>query len=392
METSTYESESPPSETNVSSSPTSERPTAWARTDATERDRGPVSESSAVVVGQRAFHQIADRHVVGLAVRQSGQLRQSDDGDRGASKTESFHDLVTYGVGVTISFHGDDQLVIVACGGNGTINSVSEETFDRVEADAEPEELQETALPSGDLEETGVVSDGEVAGVQHVDVEAGRQLGPTRGVTHHHVRSAVEQLAVIGQLELTAGDRPADGSRIFDRHVRREVGHAGGGLRCPVHDDEFETLLLTESGVSLDGLCRELAACLRDVAQRWDVLGREVDPIEQIEGEGNRGERGHVVIGDQRPEARVHDRTIGHHDRSAAQQVRVQHRQSVAVVERERQQCAIGRVDRQVVGDRFGVRLQVGAAESNELRHTGRARRRQQHGEFGMKIVDRLVV
>ena len=82
---------------------------------------------------------------------------------------------------------------------------------------------------------------------QLVERGAARQVGGVGGVAEHDVRAAVDELAdAVGdavdrpQLEVAAGDRPADRAGVAGGERRREVRHPGRRLGLAVHHVEVD--------------------------------------------------------------------------------------------------------------------------------------------------------
>ncbi len=87
------------------------------------------------------------------------------------------------------------------------------------------------------------------------------------------------------------------------------------------------------------------------------------------------------------PEARVDDRGAAEQHAGAAQQVGVQHREPVAVVQRQAQRRQVVVAQREVGRDRLGVGLQVLGAQAHQPGRAGAARGREQGGQLGVQVV-----
>ena len=156
-----------------------------------------------------------------------------------------------------------DEPIVVA--GRGRVDALARQRgLDRIEVDAQPERLHEPRAPSDDLEHViGRVVAAEIARGQLVDGRAERQVVLGGGVAEHDVVAAVHELPdAIGhsldgpQLQVPAGDRPADGPRVAAGERGRQVGHAGGRLGLAVHHEQLD------------------APLLRAIEPRPDALGR----------------------------------------------------------------------------------------------------------------------
>ena len=209
----------------------------------------------------------------------------------------------------------DDELLIVA--GDDAVDACRGEVgLDGVEVDAQPEGLDEARLPSDDLEHPVVgVEAREVAGRQLVELGAAGEIGLRRGVTEHHVGSAVDELPdAIGHpgegahLELSAGDRHPDRLRVTGGDLGRQVRHARRGLGLSVHDVELDPPLPGPGQPLLDPLGSQSPAGLGHESQGWDVdeLGSGV--LEELVGVRHAGDVRHLVTLDGRGEARVDHR------------------------------------------------------------------------------------
>ena len=192
----------------------------------------------------------------------------------------------------------------------------------------------------------------EVAGAQLGRRSAEGEIGRRLGVAEHHVRAGVDELtdargrparparSGTGSRRRAAGDRRRRRCRVRPGQVRRQVGHPGGGLGLPVHDDQVPAPR-RPSRRSAGPVRRQPPAGLGDVAQggRSHPANPTRSSSSKVCGTPARrwpGGAGPV------PEAGVGDR--GSVSSSAPrQQVAVQHRQAVAVVQRQRGRRAVGR-------------------------------------------------
>ena len=267
--------------------------------------------------------------------------------------------------------------------------------LDHVEVDPQPERLDEARPTPDDLEHPGGgVEPAEVAGRQLVERGAGGEVGVLDGVAEHDVVAAVDQLAdAVGlavdraQLQVTAGDRHADGARVGGREVRREVRHPGRGLGLAVHDEELDAAPRLAAGVPAgDGVGGQPTAGDGQEPQRRHVDALRSRPLEELEGVGHAGDVRHAVVDHRGPEARVDDRRLGQDDRRAGRQVGVQDRQPVAVVQRQRGDAAVGRSEGEELGDGGGVGDEVAVREPHELRGAGRPRRAEQQAQVGVEV------
>ena len=169
--------------------------------------------------------------------------------------------------------------------------------------------------------------------------------------------------------------------------VRREVGHPRGRLGRAVHHDEVPAAAAAEAAPAAYGVGVEAPAGLGHLAQRRQVAVLEAAGRQQVEGVRDPGEGGGAGAGEEVPEALVDHAQAGQHDARAGDEVRVQHREAVAVVQRQRGDRAVRGGQGEVVGDRGGVAGDVGAREPDQLRRPGRPRRAEQQREVGVEVV-----
>ena len=97
------------------------------------------------------------------------------------------------------------------------------------------------------------------------------------------------------------------------------------------------------------------------------------------------GDVRHLVAAHGRGEARVDDRCHQRHDAPPDEQVRVEHRQPVAVVEGQGRDPSVRGGQPEVGGDRRGIAEDVVVRQPDELRRAGRARCAEQQGELRME-------
>ena len=218
---------------------------------------------------------------------------------------------------------------------------------------------------------------GQVAGRELVENGPGGQVGRHGRVAEHDVRSSVDELPdLVGhpvhrtQLEVAAGDRASDRLRVAGGDVSRQVGHPGGRLGLPVHHVEVDPPAPAPVDPLGHPLRRHPPAGLGHEAQRRNVENFRADPFEQVERVRHAGDVGHAVALQRLGEAAVDDRRGRRHDRTADEQVGVEHRQPVAVVQRERRDSPVSSVEAEVAGDRFGVAHQVVVRQPDQLRRT----------------------
>ncbi len=250
----------------------------------------------------------------------------------------------------------------------------SEVPLDLVEVEAQPEDLGEPAASSDDLDEPVRQGTPEVAGPQLTQFGALGEVSRCARVAHHHVGPGVDKLAdrrvghVVDRLEAqtAAGDRDADRRRMALGEHGREVSHPGGGLGLPVHDEEVPAAPLPQLQVLRDPLGCKLAAGLGDVAEPGQLPVGEPGGVEQVEGVWHSGESGDAVPLHQDPEALVDDGQLGDDHARSDREVAVEHRQSVAVVQRQVEHAAIGVAEVEVGRDRLGVGRHVAVRQAHE--------------------------
>ena len=169
--------------------------------------------------------------------------------------------------------------------------------------------------------------------------------------------------------------------------ARRQDGHSRRRLRLAVHDDEVPAAPLAELGEAADLVGRQPAARLGDGPQRRQVQLGEARPVEQVEGVRDARERRRPGGADQPPEAGVDDRQLGEQQRRAPLQVAVQHRQAVAVAERQRRRGQVRGAQGERRRDGLGVGLQVAVRQAHELGRPGRPGGAQQQRQVVVQPV-----
>ena len=131
----------------------------------------------------------------------------------------------------------------------------------------------------------------------------------------------------------------------------------------------------------------EPAAGLGDLAQRGNVSGGRAAGREQLEGVRHAGQRGHPRRTHRAPQGRVDHGGVGQQHRPAHRQVRVQHGQAVAVVQRQGRDRPVTGVEAERGGDVDGVGSYALRGEADQLGRAGAARRREQQRQVGVQGV-----
>ena len=265
--------------------------------------------------------------------------------------------------------------------------------LDGVEVDAQAEDLA-VAVAAPDHLEQAVDPAGEVTGPELGGDAAEREVGGRHGVAQHHVGPGVDQLADAGtvvhglvEAQLAPGDGDADRARVVLGEVRRQPGHARGGLGGAVHHDEVPPAAAPEAAPAAYGVGVEAPAGLGHLPQAGEVAVLEAAGGQQVEGVRDAGEARGPGAGEEVPEALVDHAERGQHDAGARDEVGVQHRQAVAVVQRQRRDRAVVGGEAEVVGDGGGVGGHVVAREPHQLGRARRARGAQQQGQLGVQLV-----
>ncbi len=171
---------------------------------------------------------------------------------------------------------------------------------------------------------------------------------------------------------------------MIDGQLRGQIRHASRRLGLPVHHEQVPPLPSAAQGPAANVVGRQLAAGLGEEPQRRPGRVREADPLEQGEGVGHAGQVGHAVVTGAVEEAGVGDRAVAQHHRGPHQQVRVQHRQAIAVVQRQDGHRHVVGGQPEVVGDRGGVGHEVGVRLAHQAGRARRARRRQHQRQVGV--------
>ena len=225
--------------------------------------------------------------------------------------------------------------------------------LDPVEVDTQPEDLGEPVEPAGDLPQAVVGLPGEVAGAQLGELGPAGEVGDALGVAHHHVRPGVDELAdvLVGVGRRRGSSRkcpPGTGMPIGvgrgRGEVRREVGHPGGGLGLPVHDEQVPAARAPELGVAADLVGRHPAAGLGDVAQVGQVAVGEAAARRAGRTCTARRRSWWRRLGAARSQkhSSATERSVSTTE-APTDQVAGEHRQAVAVVQRQRGDRPVGR-------------------------------------------------
>ena len=238
-------------------------------------------------------------------------------------------------------------------------------SFDRVEIDSQPERLDEPAHPPDDLEHPAPrVDSSEVTGAEFRQLGAPFEIGKRACIAHHHVRAGVDDLtdAVVGGGGLIEAnpDRAAghgNTHRLGRQECRRrwQVRHSRRGFGLAVHHVEVPATISSARRPGSNHVRWEAASRLRHVAQRRCRPVVESGGSEQFECVGYAREPGDGRLRQRRTEPSVGHRHVAHLDRSAGPEMRMQHRQAVAVRHREGGDGPIVRCEAQVLGDRRSI-------------------------------------
>ena len=160
---------------------------------------------------------------------------------------------------------------------------------------------------------------------------------------------------------------------------RCQPGHAGGGLGLAVHDEKAP---LQPQGLLGKLLCQrgfETPARLGQGLQRGVAGPVKAQPGQYLIGKGHPGKAAHAVQIDLLPEVALQHAPFVLHQGGSHQQMAVEHRQAVGVVQRQAGDGPLGRGQRQIVGDGGGVGRQIAPRQPHPLGAAGAARSRQQY-------------
>ncbi len=241
--------------------------------------------------------------------------------------------------------------------------------------DAQAEDLRETAAAADYFVQPVRGAPGDVAGVQVLGGAAPCEVRGVFGVAEHDVRARVDQLTGVParpvgvglQVEGAAGYGDADRFGAGRGEVRGQVGHARCRLGLAVHHVQVPAVAPPQLRVADDPFGGESAACLGDAAQVGQAQLGEADPVEQVEGVGDRREGGAACGAQEVPEAVLRDGEVGEDQAGASQQVAVDDGQAVAVVHGQGGGGAVVFADVQVRGDGLGVGLEVLVRQAYEF-------------------------
>jgi hypothetical protein len=174
-------------------------------------------------------------------------------------------------------------------------------------------------------------------------------------------------------LEGPAADRATGAVRVGQHVCSGGDRHPGTRLGLPIHDAQFPAVAATLFGECPRAIRTQAAAGLGHLAQRGQV--RQAVPARGDQVEGMRhGGQGRDAFGlQQGPQVVVDEGPVGQDDRGARGQVGVQHRQPVAVVQRQRRCRDIARSDAETGDDVVGVRVDGGVRQPDQLGGSGRS-------------------
>ena len=222
-----------------------------------------------------------------------------------------------------------------------------------------------------------------------------RSCGPS-GVAEHDVGAAVVQVADRADGNLTGGVAHGEPARpdgephrrgVVGRAPRRTDRHPRRGLGLAVHHPQVPPLTGSSLGPATDPLGVEPASGRGDLAQRGYLSRGRTAGREQLEGVRHAGQGGHPRRTHRAPQGRVDHGGVGEQHRPAHREVRVQHGQAVAVVQRQGRDRPVAGVEPEGCGDVDGVGPHSPGGEAHQLGRAGAARRREQQGQVGVQVV-----
>ena len=269
---------------------------------------------------------------------------------------------------------------------------VRKDAFDLPEVNAEPDDFHEPAAPADNLVQARRIRSGQIAGAELMDGPAQGKILRALRVPEHHVRARVDKLAVLHagngvDAEAAARDGNSDGPGAAGRQTWRKVCHPCGGLRLSVHHEEVPPAPPAVLGIAFHCVGHQPAACLRDIAEAGQFHVGEPHAVKEFEGVGDRSEGRNAMPAEQFPEAGVHDRQVSQDKAGSAQQVAVDHGQSIAVGHRQRCYRTVVLSDAEVVGNGLGVGLEVGVGKADQFGGSRGARRAHQQRQVGVQLV-----
>ena len=260
--------------------------------------------------------------------------------------------------------HDAEHQPVPAVGGGGHYAARRQEALHPVEVEALAQHLRDPAEPPGDLPEPVRPAPAQVAGAQLGDGAAARQVGRRLGVPQHHVGPGVDQLAGARRRRPAPARSerrpPGTGQPIAPGGQRSARPGGSTAIRAvasvwPYITTRSKPLRRAELGERADPLGGHPTAGLREVAQRRDLASAK--PVRSSRSKVC-GTPGKVVTPVRRhvgPERPVDDRASVSSSDGAGEQVGVQHREAVAVVQRQRGGGDVGRADPERRDDRLGV-------------------------------------
>lgn len=202
--------------------------------------------SPAVPTVLDAGRQGQDGGIILLSIAKAGNGLHRTELDAGARHAQILCKGLAEQGKVVAVFDGGDNKAVGTRRGCGQ-SQVRKEPLHLAEVDAEADDFYETASPANDLVEAVGAAAGQIARVEFGGFPSqGKVFRPFR-VAEHHIRSGVDQLAVIQsgdglESERAAGHGHADCLWMLCRLVRRQIRHARRGLGLPVHNKQVPAL------------------------------------------------------------------------------------------------------------------------------------------------------
>ena len=256
------------------------------------------------------------------------------------------------------------------------------------------EELQEASLAPDDRIVSIRIASREITRlIAPAALVAARKIRAAHRVAERHIRPVVDELAdhirrrdllarLIDEFESAARDRNPHRPDFFQCILRRQIPHACRRLCCTVHDNESLSMCMREFGKFTVQLRIELAARLRERAERREIHAEEAQPLQHRIRIRHAPEIRYTMFADNLPKCAVKKCPLRHNDGGTCREMCVEDRKPVDIVERQIRHAALILVNIQIVYDGFRIRAQILIALPHELRTARRPRRRHEKREL----------
>jgi hypothetical protein len=337
----------------------------------------------------------AQRSVVDLARSEARQGLRSFDLEMRSRQAGCCHQDRQHPL-ISVFGRYQRQDTIIVTRDSGRDSGVAERDLDRFMAQAQARNLRHSLQPADHREEAAFVPCGDIAGAQLGDPGSLCEIATLTGVAHHHVRSAVDEFSglawllyriagVIHQPQRAARDRDADGPDIAFQSVRRDVSDPGCRLGLSIHHEKA-FLPIGEMAVKSRGKIRRHASSgNRHETQRGQFVLQETRPVHLLERIGDPADAGAAGIANLSREACIRCAPAGEVEARSRDQMRVQNRKPIGIVERQDECRLVPLLKFEIAGDGTGIGLNGASRQSDISALAGAARGAEQQCQIGVE-------